>query len=283
MPNPQGYATGHVRHPNKDHLMEVSARKHRAVIEALALIPPPDAWDSRTNGWVGAIKDQSQCGSCWDFSGTLVVEVAHYKAGTLRPDQPLSEQYTLSCGRNGGCSGDDNVTVLDWAKTTGLPLTSDYGPYNASPGRCNWKQGMTLYKIDDWGFADTDSQSRVSDTEKIKAAIMQYGCVGCACDAGFNDPGTGVISGGGNNIDHDVALVGWQDTATKTTSSGVTQASVSVVAADGWWWMRNSWGIRWGDQGYARIRWKAWAIGTESVWGHVNAVNPPILWGGVFP
>ena len=33
----------------------------------------------------------------------------------------LSEEYTLSCGRNGGCGGDDNTTVLDWAKATGLP------------------------------------------------------------------------------------------------------------------------------------------------------------------
>lgn len=277
MPNPQGFATGHIRRPDKDHLIELSARKHGKRLQAqaatLSTVGLPTSWDSRTMGWIGPIKDQGQCGSCWDFSGTFVVEVAHYKAGTLPPDgsMALSEQYTLNCGRNGGCNGDDNVTVLEWAKQTGLPLSKDYGPYNASArGSCKFKPSMTLYKIDDWGFADGSGGNGVTPTEEIKSAILTYGCVGCAVDAGFRDPGTGVISGGGRNIDHDVGLLGWNDTATKTVSSGLSMRSVSVVASAGWWWMRNSWSEQWGDKGYAKIEYGAWSIGTEAVWAIVK-------------
>lgn len=263
MPNPQGFATGRVAPPNLAHLITLSYRRHRRVLQALAAAPTPASWDSRTMGWVGPIKDQSQCGSCWDFSGTGVVEIAHYKAGTLKPDgsDALSEQYTLSCGNNGGCNGDDNTTVLDWAKKTGLPKTSDYGAYQASSRpSCAFKQQMTLYKVDDWGFADSNGGQGVTPTQDIKAAIMQYGCVGCAVDAGFNDPGSGVISGRGNNIDHDVILVGWDD----SKGNG------------GAWIMRNSWGTGWGNGGYAWIEYGSFSIGTEAVWANVHANNPPI-------
>jgi C1A family cysteine protease len=279
MPNPQGFFTGHVRSPIKDHLMAMSASRHRALLRQWEKVTLPPSWDSRTLGVIGPIKDQGQCGSCWDFSGTFVVETAHYLAGTLKADgsDALSEEYTLSCGNNGGCNGDDNVTVLQWAKSTGLPRSSDYGSYTASPGTCKWKTGMSLYKVDDWGFVDGASGQGVTDTDKIKAAIMQRKCVGCAVDASFSDPGTGIISGNGSSIDHDVGLFGWQDTGTAVSAS-VHPRGGKIVAATGWWWMRNSWGIVWGDQGFAKIAYGAYSIGTEAVWAYVNPVNPPIDW-----
>lgn len=246
------YYRGHVRRPDKDHLQDLSNRRHARALQGLLAVPPPPAWDSRTLGWVPPIKDQSQCGSCWDFSGTGTVEIAYWKAGI---QVILSEEYTLSCGRNGGCGGDDNTTVLDWAKQTGLPSTSDYGPYTARRGTCSFKPAMKLYKVDDWGFANAsgDTGQNVTPTADIKAAIMAYGSVGCAVDAGFSDPGSGVISGGGNSIDHDVILVGWDDSKGRA----------------GAWIMRNSWGTGWANGGYAWIEYGSYSIGTEAVWAKV--------------
>lgn len=265
---PPPYFTGHRRAPNKDHLQLLSARRHRYLLQGLLAEAAPPSWDSRQKGWVGPIKDQGSCGSCWDFSGTGVVEIAYYKAGVLKPDgsDALSEEYTLSCGRNGGCSGDDNVNVLQWAKQTGLPKTSDYGPYAARAQHCAFKQSMTLYKIDDWGFADSSQGQGVTSTEAIKAAIMAYGCVGAAiaADGAFSNVQSDTVFDRttSQSIDHDIILVGWDD------SKG----------SKGAWLLRNSWNTGWGMGGYCWIGYGVNLVGTEAVWAHINASSPPIDW-----
>lgn len=266
---PGSFFRGHVRAPNKDHLIQLSARRHGPRLQGLKAFAAPATWDSRTLGWIGPIKDQSQCGSCWCFSGTFVVETAYNRAmvGGGPTKLILSEEYTLSCQKSGGCNGDDNTTVLDIAKSTGLPLTADYGPYTAGSGRpssCAFKSAMSLYKIDDWGFADGSGGSGVTPVDAIKAAIMQYGCVGCAVAAGSSwdswssDPNY-VHTGNSNSIDHDVGLVGWDD-------------------SKGAWIMRNSWGTSWANGGYGWIKYGADSIGTESVFSVVH--GPSVIdWG----
>lgn len=249
---------GHARRPDKDHLLALSHAKHGDRLRVMRAAPMPPSWDSRSHGLVGPIKDQAACGSCWDFSGTGIVEIAYNKAGIGGGSGAfiLSEEYTLSCCRNGGCNGDDNTTVLDWAKSHGLPLTSDYGPYKAAPGTCHYKHKMALHKIDDWGFADGSGQG-VTPTDAIKSAIMQYGAVGCAvyADDAFEGYTSGVFKGtsvDSGQCNHDVILVGWND-------------------ADGAWILRNTWNTTWGETGYMRIAYGANAVGTEAVWAVKHA------------
>jgi len=253
------YAKGHVRRPDKDHLIALSHARHGARLQHMRTSLFPVTWDSRALGLIGPVKDQAQCGSCWDFSGTSLVEVAYNRAGIGGGPNKfiLSEEYTLSCYRNGQCHGDDNTTVLDWAKAHGLPLTAEYGPYKAAPGQCLYNAQMTLYKIDDWGFADGNGGSDVTPIPDIKAAIMQYGIVGCAvaADDAFQAYTGGVFQSTQSDpsqIDHDVALVGWSDT-------------------DGAWILRNTWSTSWGEQGYMRIAYGANLVGTEAVWAVKHA------------
>lgn len=261
---------GHVRHPNKDYMI-LNSRARHALMRMAIPVATESKYDSRDQGIIGPIKDQGQCGSCWDFSGTGVVEVAFYKAGVLKADgsQVLSEEYTLSCGKNGGCGGDDNVTVLAEAKATGIPLASDYGPYTASRGRCSWKSSQKLYKVDDWGFCTGDGQGGEAATQDIKNCIKYYGCVGSGVAAGgtsFWNSGAGTDTGRSNNIDHDVIIIGWDDDHDNGDGS------------KGAWLMRNSWNTSWGSmQGYAWVKYGADGLGTEACWAFVNPITPQVI------
>jgi C1A family cysteine protease len=278
-------ARGRVEPANLDHLRAVKFNQHGKMLKGLkAVAPPPATWDSRLKGWVGPIKDQGSCGSCWDFSGTGVCEVAGNMVGCCAgPGEfVLSEQYTLDCGKNGGCGGDDNTTVLAWAQTTGIPLTSVYGPYTGSSGlfdSCKWTAAMKLYQIGSWGFADSNGGNGVTSVADIKQAIMSFGCVGCAIAANDDfenlDP-TQVYQGGGIDqmLDHDIILVGWDDT--KVTAA-------QLAAGQTAWILRNSWGLEWGGAcgwsgttgGYCWILSGANSVGSESVWAQFPGTPTP--------
>jgi cysteine proteinase RD21 len=245
------------------HLIDLSHLRHRHRLQGLRLLVPPVSYDSRALGLVGPVKDQGQCGSCWDFSGVGICEIAYNKSGQGGASTfVLSEEYILDCAQSGGCNGDDNTTVLAWAKSYGLPLSSVYGPYTTG-GACAYKAGEALYKITDWGFADSNGGQGVTSAADIKAAIMAYGAVGCAvaADGAFESWGDNApdmsnpfMGSGSTDLDHDVILVGWQ--------------------ADGSWILRNSWGSAWGVGGCMAIAPGANLVGTESVFAVLEAPAP---------
>jgi C1A family cysteine protease len=174
----------------------------------------PDKYDLRTLSRTGPIQDQGQCGSCWDVSACGVVTDAFIAGGifvSTDASLTLSPQYVLDCGSNGGCNGDDAPTVLDMAKSKGLPTTKDYGPYNAGPGRCNTNV-TKFYQLKDWGYCTPSQQSGVAATQDIKNAIVQYGTISTAvaADSSWDNPAAdGTIPfSNSNSIDHDVAIIG---------------------------------------------------------------------------
>lgn len=213
------------------------------------------SYDCRQMGVVPPVVNQGNCGSCWDFSGCSIATSAFIKSGWGKNDGSfrLSEQYVLDCGSNGGCNGDDNTTVLDMGIKKGLPTHAEYGPYTAREGRCN-SSVKTFYKLHDWGFCSTTQSPGVASVQEIKAAIGGYGLpVGCAVaadDAFMNYSGGVFTDSGSTDIDHDVVIVGWDDTKGR----------------GGCWIVRNSWGPEWGENGYIYMEYGANLIGTEAVW-----------------
>lgn len=253
------YHTGHKPAKNLTALHVAAKARHGDLV---AKLPEATAsyFDCRAKGWVPPIVDQSSCGSCWAFSGCGIATSAFLKAGAGKPDGSfrLSEQFVLDCVQSGGCNGDDNVTVLVWAKSTGLPLHSDYGPYMAASGACQYKSSMPLYKLRDWGFCTPQQQEGIASAQDIKNCMAAYGPIGCAvcADGPFVDYTTGVFKGDGVAINHDVILCGWDDTKRA-------------------WLMRNSWGAAWGEDGYMWISYRANSIGTEAVWCKAEPMPVP--------
>jgi cathepsin L len=251
-------ARGLVRVPNKDALIRTMHRNHYSLLRQLVDVPMPAAYDSRSLGLILTPIDQGQCGDCWLESGIGVMETALVLAKILPADgtKRLSDQYFLDCGRSGGCNGDDNVTAIQWGVATGFPTAADYGPYEAKKDRCHSSPSMTMHKILDWGFASSSGDCGMTCDQDIKAAVLRYGCVGCAIaadDAFENNPAGVVFQGSGSTeIDHDVEIVGWDD------SKGAPGKTA--------WILKNSWGTSWCDGGYCWIVSGANLVGTESVW-----------------
>ena len=243
---------------------EVDLRKHAIHMAKMMMRmadPIPASYDCRN--LCGPILDQGQCGSCWCFSGVSTIQAANIKTKSLDNTDAgnLSEQFILdTCGpSNGGCGGDDATTIFDWAKNGGgVPLTSIYGPYQASAGNCSLSTTATGYRISDWGYCS--SATGMADTGLIKAAMLQYGPISVCIAAdqrfiGFNG-GSVFKDSGFASINHQIVLVGWDD-------------------AKGAWLLRNSWGTGWADAGYCWIAYGANQVGTEAMW--VVAGTPVVL------
>lgn len=259
---PRMHGRGHITPKNIAELHAKSWARHGKRLQALPKVTAPK-WDCRSLGIVGPIQDQGQCGSCWDVSACGVIDSALIKAGYAKPDGSLtvSAQYILDCTSNGGCNGDDASTVTLWARDHGIPSAQDYGAYTANPGRCHSDSSMKLYRIDMQGYCS--QQDGIAPVQSIKDAIVAYGPISSAVDAGgFNGYSSGVMHGDGRNVDHDVSIAGWDD---NYQSSGI-----------GCWLVKNQWGADWGDHGYCWIPYGKWSIGTSALFVHaIPAVPPP--------
>jgi cathepsin L len=195
----------------------------------------PDSVDWRTQGYVTAIKDQGQCGSCWAFSAVASLEGQHFKsAGKL---VSLSEQNLVDCSRkfgNMGCDGGLMDQSFQYIKANKGIDTEDSYPYTAEDGTCKFKPanvGATCT-----GFTDIESGSE----DALSAAIATVGPISVAIDASqdsFQFYSSGIYSDpdcSSEELDHGVTAVGYG-----TQGSG-----------QDFYIVKNSWGTSWGDQGY---------------------------------
>jgi len=209
----------------------------------------PERFDWRELGGCTPVKNQGGCGSCWAFGS-----VAPLECNILIQDHKevdLSEQWLVSCNRNGwGCGGgwwahDYFQWKTDVSNGTGAVLEKDF-PYRALDLPCDGPYKHP-YLIDSWHFIGF-SQG-VAPTDSIKQAILTYGPVSVACAV---TQAFGAYTGGVFNeddpqasINHAVALVGWDDT----------------LGENGVWFLRNSWGPGWGEDGYMNIEYGVCKVG----------------------
>ncbi len=259
------YGRGHKTPKNIKELHAKSWARHGKHLMAMPKVTAP-TWDCRTLGYVTPVDDQGQCGSCWDVSATGVIATAFCKAGWAKNDGSfnISAQYIMDCTQNGGCNGDDASTVTLWCRDHGIPSTADYGPYisgnSGGPGNCKDMTGKKLWQIDQQGYCA--QQDGIAPTQSIKDAIVQYGPVSSAVDAGgFNGYVSGVMAGDGSSVDHDVSIGGWDD---NKGGPGV-----------GCWLVKNQWSEQFGENGYCWIPYGKWSIGTSALWVHALPFAPP--------
>lgn len=187
--------------------------------------------DWRQHGAVTGVKNQGQCGSCWSFSTTGAMEGAHKIAsGNLLS---LSEQQFVDCStRNSGCNGGWPTRAFEYAESNPIELETNYR-YTGRDGRCSYSKSKGEVSVRSYKNVSRNSSSA------LLSAIQQQpvSVVIAASSRAFQSYTSGVLSTGcGTRTDHAVLAVGYG-------SQGGQQYYI----------VKNSWGTRWGDNGYIKI------------------------------
>ena len=177
--------------------------------------------DWTAQGKVSAVKNQGQCGSCWAFSATGVMESwSLFKGQSVS----LSEQQLVDCSGpqgNHGCNGGWPSSALNYVRDHGIASETQY-PYVAQTRTCTQNGGS--FKIS--GYAS------YSGCNGLTNAINAHP-VSVTVDAtNWSAYKNGVFTNCATSINHAVLLTG-------------------VVG--GAWKIKNSWGTGWGESGYIRL------------------------------
>jgi C1A family cysteine protease len=195
----------------------------------------PSEFDWNDKGMVTAVKNQEQCGSCWDFSATETMESVWAIAGNGL--DVLSEQQILDCdsvdqGCNGGWPYDAYQYVIG---AGGLEDEQDY-PYDAEQGSCNFNSGEVIAKFSNWQYV-TQSQDENAMQNFLYSNSPLSVCVDAESWQSYSGGVIGPNDGCGDSLDHCVQATGWQQ-----------MSGVSV------WNVRNSWDTDWGVNGYIYLQ-----------------------------
>jgi C1A family cysteine protease len=216
----------------------------------------PDRFDWRDFGGCTSIKDQDGCGSCWAFAAVGTLECNILIKDSVEED--LSEQWVVSCTDAGSCSGGWPGDACDYMRCngrqdpcgdSGAVMEADF-PYVAWDAPCGCPYPHP-YCLDTWAFIG--DEYGIPPVDNIKQAILDYGPVSVCVyvNSAFSAYSGGIFNAcQDSSINHAVDLVGWDDNQ----------------GTGGVWFLRNSWGPGWGEDGYMRIPYNCSRIGYNALY-----------------
>ncbi len=194
--------------------------------------------------WTTNIRDQGNCGSCWDFAACAALEsVIRIYSGEFLD---LSEQQVLSCATPGyGCDG--GSASIAWGH---------FREHGAMAESCMYyRENDTEECIEEYCTPIAAVKERIdipNNVEAIKTAVMEYGPVTTAMTvtSSFRYYHDGCYEADTEQpINHLVAIIGWDD---------------NVCDGEGAWQIKNSWGQGWGINGTGWIKYGVCNIGTHT-------------------
>jgi len=197
----------------------------------------PSSLNYTAQGYVTPVKDQGQCGCCWSFTTTGVLEGAYSKKyGKLLS---FSEQQLVECFQTYmGCDGGVPADAVNYIKSIGgiasetnYPYTSQAGTYGACKGSLPLTPMAPMYT--DIPTDDTSLMNALVTNGPVAVSVA-VGDLFMSYTTGIIDPNTACTP----PINHDVLLVGYGTDATNKLS---------------YWLVKNSWNTDWGEKGYFRL------------------------------
>ena len=194
-----------------------------------------------TEGVVTEVKNQGQCGSCWAFSTTGVLE--GYFAINKQTSVSLSEQELVDCSRrygNFGCRGGLDSRALQYVKENGIGLEEDY-KYRARDQNCSVDKSKKRFNIDSFvefynltynSYAAIIAKNPTSIYYEVTNKFLRYS--------------SGVYKGDNTcktRINHALLAVGVE---MKNTPDYSDDDSEYII-------VKNSWSTQWGEKGYIKL------------------------------
>ncbi len=242
-----------------------------SMVQVMANLPA--RYDSRNVNdrcLVPAVRDQNPYGTCWCFSSIACLEINLIKNGLADLGVDLSEQHLAFFSNYSAPDplGNDDVarSWYDASKSGGVSYLDRGGNQNmAAIALMNWKgaveEGLVTMDMVQAGLDADNSelayghdtyymsnwyQIPATDQAAMKAAILEYGAIGInyySDNQYYNRQTAAEYCPESKATNHAVTIVGWDDSYRKVNFN-------TEPANDGAWLVRNSWGSRWGDQGY---------------------------------
>jgi cathepsin L len=216
---------------------------------------PLKDWDWRKQKKVTPIRNQRNCGSCWDFATIGAFEGSWAIRNNALID--ASEQDVLDCSGAGSCAG--GWWAFRYLILKGVAREKDY-PYTAVQGKC--RNVSRPYQATNWGYVGPSSA--VPSVTALKQALCKYGplTVAVRVTPAFQAYTGGVFNqNASGSVNHGVVLIGWDN---------AKQA----------WLIKNSWGPTWGstcgygtEKGYMWIKYGCCSIGYAAAWVQAKSTH----------
>lgn len=210
----------------------------------------PTTFDGRRE-WGKCIhsgRDQIKCNGCWAFSVTNHLSDRFCIKGW---DTILSVQDLLECTTgNKCCSGGSAQNAYNYLMQTGV-VDEGCKPFDSRCNECRPKS-CTKYKC------VRNSAWVTADATKAKREIYQNGPIAAIFDVyedfAYYNGGVYYHASGSKTGIHSVSVVGWG------MQNGMQ-----------YWLCKNSWGDKWGDEGFFKIK-----IGDSAINSYMTSCKPQI-------
>jgi len=251
----------------------------------------PASFDWRDHGAVTPVKDQASCGSCWAFSAVENVESTYYihtKAKTGATSPPLlSIEQVLECDaydyacyggfpsgafkyitQAGGLAAESTYPYITEGKT--ICLANQTFNETCGDGICddppltNWcdltcskaKSAQVAGKIDGW-------KPLPSDEAQLATFLAANNPISVAIDA--SGGALGVLFPWLQFYKRGVAYPKRCHTDKASLDHAVLLVGFGTDGGKDYWSVRNSWGAKWGEDGYFRLTRGKGACGVDTL------------------
>eukprot|EP00937_MAST-01D_sp_MAST-1D-sp2_P006323 g6323.t1 len=253
---------------------------------------PSDFFWGNVNGTNFLTESRNQhipqyCGSCWAM-GTLSSLSDRIKIArkAQAPEVILATQVLINCGGGGSCEGGDVGGVFDYLEEHGIPdetcqnyeaIDGECKPYGVcetcSPSsdgskNCTQVKNFRKWTLGDYAYVLSgdkhhDAAGQLANKQdKLKAEIFANGPLACGIHANDKLEAFGTttpVSSYAGGIFEDFALLPMSNHILSIVGWGHDEGTDTD-----YWWLRNSWGTYWGENGFAKIKMGGKNLGVES-------------------